>query len=287
MTDYGRPLRFGYFLEPLAAQPEQLISAAKLLDELGFDLLGVQDHPYQRRFLDTWTLLATLAAHTSRLTVFPDVANLALRPPAVLAKAAASLDLLSGGRFELGLGSGGFPDAVAAMGGPRRTPAEAVAALEEAITVIRMMWSGERGLRFDGEHCQLAGVHSGPVPAHPIGIWLGAYKPKMLALVGRLADGWLPSLDYADMTPADLAQAATRIDEAAAGAGRDPAAIRRICNIGGDRATGEWIDLLTQLALEAGMDTFIVGGPAEEAPLRRYTEEIFPAVREAVAAERA
>lgn len=102
MTDHGREVKFGYFLVPNAADP--LLSTAQQAERLGLDYLGVQDHPYQRRFVDTWTLLAMIAATTSRIGVFPDVANLPLRPPAVLAKAAASLDALSGGRVELGLG---------------------------------------------------------------------------------------------------------------------------------------------------------------------------------------
>jgi alkanesulfonate monooxygenase SsuD/methylene tetrahydromethanopterin reductase-like flavin-dependent oxidoreductase (luciferase family) len=102
--------------------------------------------------------------------------------------------VLSGGRFELALGAGGFWDAIEAYGGPRREPRDALAALEEAIQVIRLIWSGERNLRFNGAHYRLAGAHSGPVPVHPIGIWLGVYGPRASRLLGRLADGWVPSL---------------------------------------------------------------------------------------------
>ena len=76
-----------------------------------------QDHPYQPRFLDTWTLLSVLAAQTSTVRLAPNVANLPLRPPAVLARSVASLDILSGGRVELGLGAGAFWDAIEANGG--------------------------------------------------------------------------------------------------------------------------------------------------------------------------
>src|SRR2546429_9351492 len=103
--DYGQPVRFGVFVIPEAT--DRPLQQALVADELGFDVIGVQDHPYQRRFFDTWTLLTAIAMRTERLAVFPDVANLPLRPPAMLAKAAASLDLLSGGRVELGLGAGG------------------------------------------------------------------------------------------------------------------------------------------------------------------------------------
>src|SRR5215207_6723254 len=156
----GPDIKFGYFLIPNADAP--LLSHAQEAERLGLDYVAVQDHPYQRRFVDTWTLLSMLAATTSRIGLFPDVANLPLRPPAVLAKAAASIDVLSGGRFELGLGAGGFWEAIEAYGGQRRGPGAALAALAEAVTVIRAVWSGERNLRFTGEHYHLAGAHSGP-----------------------------------------------------------------------------------------------------------------------------
>src|SRR5207302_7949792 len=201
--------------------------------------------------------LTAIAMRTGRVTVFPDVANLPLRPPAVLAKAAATLDLLSGGRVELGLGAGGFWEAIKAYGGPVRTPGESVSALEEAIQVIRLLWSGQHGIRFDGKFYHLAGAHSGPPPKHPIGIWLGAYKPRMLSLVGRLADGWVPSYGY--VKEPDLLEGNRRIDEAAAAAGRDPRSIRRLLNAGQlDAAT------LVALVVEYGMDTFLVTDDPDE-----------------------
>ena len=218
MPDYGRDLTFGYFLIPNAADP--LLDTAREIEARGLDWIGIQDHPYQRRFVDTWALLGAIAAVTNRVGLFPDVANLPLRPPAVMGKAAASLDVLSGGRFELALGAGGFWDAIEAYGGPRRAPRDAIDALEEAIQVIRLIWSGERNLRFTGTHYRLAGAHSGPVPVHSIGIWLGVYGPGALRLAGRLADGWVPSL-RGEVTL--LGEGAARLDDAAVRAGRDPA----------------------------------------------------------------
>ncbi|HSS92427.1 MAG TPA: LLM class flavin-dependent oxidoreductase [Candidatus Dormibacteraeota bacterium] len=274
--DYGRPIQFGYFLIPDASQPLRALERAVEADKAGIDLIGVQDHPYQHRFHDTWTLITAIAVRTQRVTVFPDVANLPLRPPAMLAKAAASLDLLSGGRLELGLGAGGFWDAIKAMGGPSRTPGEAVSALEEAIEVIRLVWSGERGVRYDGRFYQLAGLNSGPTPAHPISIWLGAYRPRMLALTGRTADGWVPSLGR--LKPEDLDLANARVDDAARSAGRDPSAIRRVLNVGADLPAGAF----ASLALEQGFDTFIVGEETGDA----FLKEVVPKVRELVAEAR-
>src|ERR1700694_5524923 len=250
--DYGQPVRFGAFVIPEAT--DRPLQVAAVAEELGFDLLGVQDHPYQRRFYDTMTLLTAIAMRTERITVFPDVANVPLRPPAMLAKAAATVDLLSGGRFELGLGAGGFWEGIKAYDGLVRTPGESVSALEEAIQVIRLLWSGQHSIRFDAKFYPREGAHSGPVPAPPIGIWLGAYKPRMLSLVGRLADGWVPSLGY--LQPADLLEANKHIDEAAAAARRDPRAIRRILNAGADVP----VEQLASLTLEQGMDTFVIGG---------------------------
>lgn len=121
-----------------------------------------RDHPYQPALLDTWTLLSYVAARTETIHIAPNVIDLPLRPPAVLARSVASLDRLSGGRIELGLGTGGFWDAIAAIGGRRLSPAEAVRALEEAIAIIRGIWeTGERGmLRVDGELCSPTGTRS-------------------------------------------------------------------------------------------------------------------------------
>jgi alkanesulfonate monooxygenase SsuD/methylene tetrahydromethanopterin reductase-like flavin-dependent oxidoreductase (luciferase family) len=292
VPDYGRDLTFGYFLIPNAADP--LLDTARDIEARGLDWIGVQDHPYQRRFVDTWTLLGALAAVTTRVGFFPDVANLPLRPPAITAKAAASLDVLSGGRFELGLGAGGFWDAVEAYGGPRREPRDALTALEEAIQVIRLVWSGERNLRFNGTHYRLAGAHSGPVPVHPIGIWLGVYGPRALRLAGRVADGWVPSL-RGDISR--LSEGSARLDDAAAAAGRDPAQIRRVVNVNGQITDGpsqgllhgpinQWVDEVTDLAVGYGFDTFIFWGEGED-QLPRFAEEVAPGVRAQVAAERA
>src|SRR5829696_4952682 len=105
VSDYGRELEFGTSVEPLSDPPDWAARVAQAADRAGLDLVGIQDHPYQRRFLDTWTLISTLVPITERVRFFPDVANLPLRPPSVLAKAAASLDVLSGGRVEMGLGA--------------------------------------------------------------------------------------------------------------------------------------------------------------------------------------
>jgi alkanesulfonate monooxygenase SsuD/methylene tetrahydromethanopterin reductase-like flavin-dependent oxidoreductase (luciferase family) len=281
--DTPRAPLFGLFPSPAADDHPATVRLVRLADELGLDLVGIQDHPYQRRFLDAFALMADLLARTERIRVFPDVANLPLRGAAMIAKAAASMDVMSGGRFELGLGAGGFWDAIAAMGGPRREPGEAVDALVEAITVIRRMWSGDRGLRVDGEHYRLDGVHSGPVPVHDVGIWLGVAGPRTLGVAGRLADGWIPSSPY--VPPEQLLERHAIIDEAAHDAGREPSDVLRLYNINGritDGPTEEWlvgdqdhwVEQLRELHDHRRIDAFIFwpDGGDHETQLRAYAE---------------
>ncbi|WP_159942031.1 MULTISPECIES: LLM class flavin-dependent oxidoreductase [unclassified Nocardiopsis] len=296
MPDYGHHLSFGSFLTPTAEDPERTVALAEATEAADLDLATFQDHPYNPGFLDTWTLLSWVAARTTRLRVSANVLNLPLRPPAMLARAAASLDLLSGGRLELALGAGAFWDGIEAMGARRLTPRQAVDALSEGIDVIRAVWdTGARGgVRVRGEHHTVNGMRRGPEPAHPIGISLGAYKPRMLRLVGAKADGWLPSLGY--LKPEDMAESHRVIDEAARAAGRDPREIRRALNLAQTAflPTGrgflqgppeQWVEDLLPLVLEHGFATFIVGTDDPRA-IRTFGAEVAPALREAVAAER-
>jgi len=296
MPDYGLPLQFGTFITPTNRQPEAPVALAKLSEQLGFDLVTFQDHPYQPSFLDTWTLMTWVAAQTSTIHIAPNVLNIPLRPPAVTARAAASLDLLSGGRFDLAIGAGGFWDAIDAMGGAHRTPGQGVEALDEAIDVIRGIWAaGDRTpLRIDGEYYHLHGAKRGPAPAHDIPLWIGAIKPRMLRLTGRKGDGWLPSLAY--LQPGDYARGNDVIDGAALAAGRDPREIRRMANIGGQFAgsnggflvgpSAQWVDDLLPFVLDDGVATFILASD-DPATMQRFAEEVAPALREAVLRERA
>lgn len=295
MSDYGHALSFGSFLTPTNAEPDRTVELAVLSERVGLDLVTFQDHPYQPAFLDTWTLLSFVAARTSQVRLAPNVTNLPLRPPAVLARSVASLDLLSGGRVELGLGSGAFWDAIEAMGGRRLSPGEGVRALEEAIDVLRQIWNTDaRGaVRVDGEFHKVLGAKRGPAPAHRVNIWVGAYKPKMLALTGRLADGWLPSLGAMGVGGLEAANAI--IDDAAVQAGRAPRDVRRMLNISGEFVPvgrgplqgppDQWAEELADLALTDGISTFILGSDDPDV-LSAFAGDVAPAVREMVEAER-
>jgi alkanesulfonate monooxygenase SsuD/methylene tetrahydromethanopterin reductase-like flavin-dependent oxidoreductase (luciferase family) len=269
-----REVEFGAFVVPDASA--DVLGQVMAVERAGLDLVGIQDHPYQRRFYDTFSLIAWLAGRTERVRLFPAVANLPLRQPAMVAKEAASIDVLSGGRFELGLGAGAFWDAIEAFGGPRRSGPESVDALEEAIAILRACWAGQRSVTFEGSHYRVRGMKFGPPPAHPIGIWLGAYGPRMMRVVGRLADGWFPSLPRLPLD--EIAGRVRLIDEAAERAGRDPRSIRRIANLGDDLTQGpasQVIDVLGALRDEHGFDAFLVGSDQVE----RFAAEVVPALR--------
>lgn len=285
-------LEFGTFITPASDDSERVVELAVRSEALGYDLVTVQDHPYNPGLLDAWTLLSWIAGKTTRIRLAANVLNLPLRPPAMLARSAASLDLLSGGRVEMGLGAGAFWPAIGAMGGPVRRPAEAVQATSEAIDIMRDLWDAgnRRNLRFDGEVYTVDGAARGPLPRHDIPIWLGAAKPKMLRLIGEKADGWSVTLGY--LQPGDLQRGNAIIDEAARAAGRDPREVRRIVNIAGtfqpERAgflqgpPAQWIDDLASLSMEDGVGTFILMAD-DEATMRTFAQEVIPGLRDRVA----
>lgn len=295
MPDLGHELTFGLFLPNPASQAATVVRLAQIAEQQGLDLIGVQDHPYNPDLLDTWTLLSHLAAATSTIRLFPDVACIPLRPPAVLARSVASLDLLTGGRVELGLGAGYFLEPIARLGGPSLTRGQAVDALAEAIGVIRAIWMSDEPITFDGAFHRLTAAAPGPAPAHPVGIWVGSYQPRMLSLTARVADGWLPSQTYA--SPDETARLGARLDELTVDAGRQPADVVRIYNVNGrfgstaggflDGPPAQWAVQLTDLVLEQGFSSFLLApGGDIVTSIECFAQEVAPDVRERVAAAR-
>lgn len=289
----SRPLTFGVSITP-TMDPQQVRLAAHA-DALALDVLAVQDHPYQPGHLEMWTFLAHLAARTSRISLMPDVADLSLRPPAMLAKSATTLDALTGGRLELAVGAGSIPEAIASMGGPQRTPAQSVEATAEALRVLRLGLDAAGTSRFAGKHFQTGGYQPGPAPAHPIGLWVGAQRPRLLRVVGELADGWVSPLNIY-VPPEAVPAAQADIDRAALAVGRDPAAIRRIYNVIGtidghgrsglNGSAAQWANVLADWGQRLGFDTFVfwpVDNPLDQ--LTRFAEDVVPRVRQLTAGE--
>ncbi len=297
MTDYGHDLVFGSFITPVATPAHRPVDLAVVAEQAGLDLVSFQDHPYLPTLQDTWTLMAYVAARTETIRITGNVLNLPLRPPATLARAAATLDRLSGGRLEMGIGAGTFWAGIEAMSGRHLEPGESVRALEEAVQVLRGLWATDEpgGFTFAGEFYEVTGAKRGPAPAHPIPISIGAYKPRMLRLTGRVADGWLPSLNYLPDGVDSLPGLSKVIDDAATAAGRDPAAIARVLNIGGQfTATGggvfegparQWAEQIADVVLTSGVSGFVLMSD-DPASIQLYGREVAPLARELVAAER-
>jgi alkanesulfonate monooxygenase SsuD/methylene tetrahydromethanopterin reductase-like flavin-dependent oxidoreductase (luciferase family) len=296
MTDYRHPLLFGTLLEPPVGRPLEVLRLAEVTERADLDLVSLSDHPYWPDRLETLALLAAICAATDRVQVVSNLANLPLRPPTALAHAATTLDLLSGGRFELGIGAGAQQmwNEIVAEGGPRRNAGESIDALDEAIQIIRALWTQDEPVHFHGAHYRLDGAAPGPRPSRDISVWLGAYQPRMLKLVGRRGDVWIPSSPF--LRPQQLSAANNIIDEAAVAAGRASASVRRAYNIAGDFDTvgddflqgppTRWVEQLTSLALTQGVSIFILYRVESPYVIQRFAAEVVPAVREQVTAER-
>jgi len=287
----NQPIRFGLNVDPNIGGLAIAERIATIADTNGVEYVGVQDHPYNSGFVDTLSLISWLTARTGAVHLFPNVANLPLRSPAMLAKQAATIDVLSGGRFELGLGAGGFVDAITGMGGPRRSVGQARRALGEAIDIIRASWAGQP-FRYEGSHYQVPNLQPGPRPAHDIGVWLGVAGPRAVRLLGEKADGWSVSAPY--VPPPRLAELNDIITTAAQEAGRDPGRIVRLYNVMGlitpddrDAFNGpveRWVDTLTTLYTKSRMNTFVYWPSGDrERQSHLFAEQVVPAVREALA----
>ncbi|HKG26797.1 MAG TPA: LLM class flavin-dependent oxidoreductase [Thermomicrobiales bacterium] len=289
--------RFGINVHPGVDREDEAFARARIADEHGLDFISLMDHPYNHELYDTWTLLTALAMRTERVHLLTNVLNTLLRPPAMLAKAAATLDRLSNGRLELGVGAGAYVDGVAGFGGPTGSPGERYQAFKESLEIIRGLWdSGGEPFSFDGTAHRLTNATFGPIPTRAIPIWIGAGGPRMLRLTGRLGDGILVSAPY--VPPEQLPEVHRLIDEGAAQAGRPPTAIRRGYNLMGLLDTGaggrirarpgliagdvdHWVQTIERFARDNRMDTFTFW-PVAGDELRQvevFATEVVPSLR--------
>lgn len=223
--------RFGLNVHTTVSDADP-VRAVQHAEQLGFDLVTVHRDVVagEPPSYDMWTLMTWLAARTSTITLSSNVLIAANRHPAHLAKMAASLDRLSGGRLVLALGAGApINDAgLRGIGLPVRSPAAAVAALAEVIEILRGLWSGQP-LTHRGALVAMENAVVSPHLSRPVPIWVGAYGPRMLRLVGERADGWLPSAFI--LPPERIGPAIRDIERAARDAGRDPTGITFAYNV--------------------------------------------------------
>lgn len=296
-----RRVLFGFGLETGVSEVEALLAHARQADRAGLDLVTLSDHPYFPDRLDAYAALGVVLGATTNITGAVDVTNLPSRPAPMLARTITALCELTGGRVALGIGAGGLWDEIAKLGTRRLSPGQAVRAMEEAITLVRLLCGGGEPVTFDGEFYHVEDLIPARVPAPPI--WTGSNGPRSLAVTGRVADGWFPGY-AADWLSERFATSRPVIDEAAVAAGRDPSEIATIYNfpgrvtkdplpatrdesgrwIGGSPA--QWAEELTGAVLNHGAAGFVYfpvnDGTTTEAALATWATEIVPAIRGAI-----
>jgi alkanesulfonate monooxygenase SsuD/methylene tetrahydromethanopterin reductase-like flavin-dependent oxidoreductase (luciferase family) len=282
-----RGVLFGLDVTASAAPGADPAGTARAAERLGFDFVSAPDHPCGTApTYETWTMLTWIAASTSRVAVLTRVLAVPMRNPALVAKMAESLHRLSGGRLVLGLG-GGYADAeFRAFGLPVPTAREKVDGLEDAVRIARRLWSesavSHRGSVYRTDHADIE-----PKPASRIPIWLGTFGPRALAVTGRLADGWMPSLGSAGADQLPVLR--KRLLVAAAEAGRRPEEITCALNLSvatdptaGADLTGTPAAIADQLAgfVQEGFTAFNLQLP-DRGDLEVAAAEVIPAVRAA------
>ena len=286
-------MKFGLNVSTSAASGHDPERDAQTAEALGFDFVSASDHLHGvSPTYETWTMLAWIAAATSRIGVATRVLGLPYRNPAVLAKMAETFDRLSGGRLILGLGGGASDDEFRGFGLGVRSPRDKVDGLEEAVRIIRGVWT-QPSFSFHGRLYRTDDAELTPKPDRRIPIWLGTFGNRALDVTGRLADGWIPSLGHA--SPEQVRVMRSRMLAAADLDGRDPPDITCAYNLqirlqdrpGSDpgMVSGPLdavIDRLLEFA-EMGFGTLnlITTGPGKKEQLERIAREVIPAVRSA------
>jgi len=285
---------FGLNVDPSTTEDSDPVAAATSAEELGFDFVSVNDHLHGdwARY-ETWTMLAWMAARTSRIHIASRVLAVPYRHPAVLAKMAETFDRLSNGRLILGMGGGYSDEEFSAFGLGVPSPRDKIDGLEEAIHIVRGLWS-EPTLTFQGRLYRTKEAQLEPKPARHIPIWLGTYGNRALALTGRLADGWIPTLELAP--PERIPAMRDRILSAAEGAGRDLSEITAVYNldvrVGGNTDSPDYVvdgtpEAITDRLLDfvkLGFSAFNLApfGPGPQEQAERLGREVIPRIRAAV-----
>ncbi len=281
-------LLIGVGITTSAAAGDDPLAEALAAERAGYDFVSASDHPVGTHpSYETLALLTWIAARTTRIGVATRVLGVPFRRPAMIAKSAESLHRLSGGRLILGLGAGHSDAEIAALGGAAMTPGRKVAGLADALTVLRTVWGDPRDAAVDAA----PGLTLTPRPATPIPIWLGTYGPRALAVTGRLADGWIPSLGFAP--PERIPSMLDRIREAALAAGRPADAVRPVYNVAvhlgrgavdiddGGTVHGSAAGVVAQLLAwrELGFRGYnLMPAPGQE---QAVAEEVLPGLRQA------
>lgn len=297
MTTTSPTMRFGLFLSQANKSLARVYDEFQMAEDLGFDHAWLVDHlvdtdgPPDHPCLEAWTLLAAIAARTRRIRLGVLVTSNTFRHPAVLLKAAVTVDHISGGRLILGLGSGWHTDEHRRYGIELPEPAERIDRFAEAVELISLLMSQPR-TTFHGRHYQLddAPLEPRPVQQPRIPILIAAHRPRMLRLAARFADQWDTFAEMpgtaTDGVTTTIEERIRALDEACLAIGRDPAEIRRStwatsAVLASDAAYADFVNRHRFL----GFTDFSVVPPVAgaETALRRVAEGVIPGLRQAEA----
>jgi F420-dependent oxidoreductase-like protein len=275
------PLRFGLKLSQ-AAPMETLTAIWRIADDSGFDHCWDMDHfaslgsADDLDIFEAWTLLAGMAAHTTRTRIGCSVTGNTYRHPAVLAKAAVTVDHLSGGRLEFGIGAGWAENEHTMLGLPFGTAGDRADRLEETLPIVRSLWTAPR-TTFEGKHYRLADAVAEPKPVqkpHPP-IWIGGIgRRRTLRMAAEHADVW----NAPGATPEQLAELSAVLDRHCADVGRDPAEVRRSVQL---RVAGDPSALPDQVAayVAVGVTEFILIVAADPVAQAERVAGLLPRLR--------
>jgi alkanesulfonate monooxygenase SsuD/methylene tetrahydromethanopterin reductase-like flavin-dependent oxidoreductase (luciferase family) len=291
---------FGIKTSQMGIGYDHILDVWKQADDLAvFEHAWLWDHmvplrdPVTGAALEAWTLLAALAAQTTRLRIGVMVTSNRLRSPTLLAKMAATVDIISGGRLDFGIGVGGSAVAVAnpavrefeAYGIPLVAPGRAVSDLAESLTVIKRMWSENEPFDFDGPSITLRGAICEPKPVQsPPPILIGGVGNRMLRIIAEHADIW----NYPGVPDDDFRERTAVLDAACAEIGRDPASIVRSmqtvvrCDEAG--AATDARALLLEM-VDAGVRHLVIAPVLGGRPLQWIVDEVVEPVRAALGEE--
>jgi alkanesulfonate monooxygenase SsuD/methylene tetrahydromethanopterin reductase-like flavin-dependent oxidoreductase (luciferase family) len=285
-------ITFGLGIRAAAGPDDDPVGDAVAAEGAGYDFVSTSDHPgLAQPSFESWTMLAWIAASTSRIQVASRVLGVPLRNPALVAKMAESFQRLSGGRLILGLGAGSGDDEFRAFGLPALSAREKFDGLEDALRIIRGMWS-QAAFSHRGDVHSTEAAELEPKPDQRIPIWLGMFGPRGLELTGRLADGWIPSLGY--RPEEELPDMVAAVVASAVAAGRDPEDVTRALNVqvhldpgpaaieadviagSGEQITERLLELTAM-----GFNAFNLMVPADDrrGHAARLAEVVMPAVR--------
>jgi F420-dependent oxidoreductase-like protein len=292
-------VRFGCFLSQASHTWAEVLDDFRTAEDLGFDHAWIVDHfvdtdgPPYLPCLEAWTLLAALAARTSRIRLGVLVSSNTFRHPALLAKEAVTVDHVSNGRLILGIGTGWHEDEHRRYGIDLPPVGERVDRFEEAIVMIKGLTSQDR-TTFQGRHYRLDDAPLSPRPVQArIPLLIAAHRPRMLRIAARYADQWdtfatLPG-SATDGLETPVADRIRALDAACAEIGRDPAEIRRSTWAGPEvYASPTAFEDFVRAHRALGFTDFSIERPPDgrRDALERIARETIPALRAEFAAGR-